>query len=149
AAPIAQSWRCAARSAIDPGTQRAPVRLALRALTALLHLVQPQARLHGRLRNGLSPWRRTGRLGVSWPWPQQFAVWSEDWQAPDARIQAVERSLRLSGAMVLAGGDYDRWDLEVRAGLLGGARALMAVEDHGAGNQYVRFRSWPRFAPWG
>jgi hypothetical protein len=23
---------------------------------------------------------------------------------------------------------------------------LMAVEDHGAGTQYVRFRSWPRFS---
>jgi GT2 family glycosyltransferase len=55
AAPLAQSWRCAVRMAIDPGAYRAPQRLALRLLTAALHLVQPQARLHGRLVNGLSP----------------------------------------------------------------------------------------------
>ena len=45
---------------------------------------------------------------------------------------------------VRRGGEYDRWDLEVRAGLLGFARLLMAVEDHGAGNQFVRVRLWPK-----
>jgi hypothetical protein len=34
--------------------------------------------------------------------------------------------------------------LEVREGLLGFARLLMAVEDHGAGNQFVRVRLWPK-----
>ena len=48
--------------------------------------------------------------------------------------------------MVVHGGEYDRWDLEVQGGLLGAARMLMAVEDHGAGTQLVRFRSWPRFS---
>src|SRR5262249_61279844 len=41
-------------------------------------------------------------------------------------------------------GNYDRWGLEVRVRLLGFARLLMAVEDHGAGNQFVRVRLWPR-----
>jgi hypothetical protein len=36
--------------------------------------------------------------------------------------------------------------LEVRAGLLGSVRLLMAVEDHGAGNQFVRVRLWPRWS---
>jgi F0F1-type ATP synthase membrane subunit c/vacuolar-type H+-ATPase subunit K len=35
--------------------------------------------------------------------------------------------------------------LEVRVGFFGGARLLMAVEDHGAGTQYVRIRWWPRW----
>jgi len=52
--------------------------------------------------------------------------------------------LRKAGVYVRRGGDYDRWDLEVRAGLLGFARLLMAVEDHGAGNQFVRLRLWPK-----
>jgi len=44
----------------------------------------------------------------------------------------------------MRGGDYDRWDLELRGGLLGSVRVLMAVEEHGGGKQLVRFRTWPR-----
>src|SRR5262249_47526707 len=47
------------------------------------------------------------------------------------------------GAAVARGGDYDRWDLEVRGGLMGRARLLLAIEEHGAGRQYVRMRLWP------
>jgi hypothetical protein len=32
----------------------------------------------------------------------------------------------------------------VRGGVLGGARLLLAVEDHGGGSQLVRVRVWPR-----
>ena len=52
-----------------------------------------------------------------------------------------------NGAVVLRGGEYDRWDLEVRDGMCGSARILMAVEDHAAGNQLVRLRVWPRLSP--
>src|SRR5207247_1896737 len=47
------------------------------------------------------------------------------------------------GAGVRLGGDYDRWDLEVSGGPLASARLLMAVEDHGGGSQFVRFRWRP------
>jgi hypothetical protein len=59
-------------------------------------------------------------------------------------LKSFEADLRKAGVFVRRGGDYDRWDLEVRAGLLGSARLLMAVEDHGAGNQFVRLRLWPK-----
>jgi hypothetical protein len=45
---------------------------------------------------------------------------------------------------VRRGGDFDRWDLEVRGGLFGSARLLAAVEEHGQGQQMVRARTWPR-----
>ncbi len=48
--------------------------------------------------------------------------------------------------MVQRGGDFDRWDLEVRGGLLGCARTLMTIEEHGAGRQLIRFRTWPKFS---
>ena len=48
--------------------------------------------------------------------------------------------------MLLVGGEYDRWDVEVRGGTLGAARLFMTVEEHGAGKQLFRFRSWPRFS---
>jgi hypothetical protein len=79
-----------------------------------------------------------------------MADWTADWIAPDERLRAVERALREEGWIVRYGGDEARWDLEVRGGILGSARFLMAVEDHGAGNQYVRTRIWPRVGvtPW-
>jgi hypothetical protein len=61
-------------------------------------------------------------------------------------LKCFEADLRKAGAYVRRGGDYDRWDLEVRAGMLGFARLLMAVEDHGAGNQFVRVRLSPRYS---
>jgi hypothetical protein len=45
--------------------------------------------------------------------------------------------------VVRAGGDWDRWDLQVRGGLLGSARLRTAIEEHGQGRQLVRVRSWP------
>jgi O-antigen biosynthesis protein len=121
--------------------------LKLRLLTAGLHLVQPLARLTGRLRHGLSPWRRRGASGFTKPWTRSSALWTEDWIAPELRVEAIETALRREGVPVLRGGDFDTWDLEVRGGLHGAARLLMAIEDHGSGTQYVRLRIWPRLQP--
>ncbi len=59
-------------------------------------------------------------------------------------MRALMTSLRDAGAITISGGDYDRWDFEVRGGLLGSSRARVAVEEHGAGRQLVRMRWWPR-----
>jgi hypothetical protein len=56
-------------------------------------------------------------------------------------------SLPGAGAAVRRGGDFDRWDLEVRGGLLGTARLMMVIEEHGDGRQYVRIRIWPMARP--
>ena len=55
--------------------------------------------------------------------------------------------MKSTGAVVLHGGAYDAWDLEVRSGLCGSARLLMAVEDTGSGTQLVRVRHWPHCHP--
>jgi O-antigen biosynthesis protein len=52
--------------------------------------------------------------------------------------------LRRAGAPARPGGDCDRWDLETRRGLLGGARVRLAIEEHGGGRQLARWRAWPR-----
>ena len=44
---------------------------------------------------------------------------------------------------VCPGGDWDRWDLEVRAGVSGRVRALLTIEEHGSGRQQLRFRLIP------
>ena len=43
-------------------------RLQLWGLTTLLYLMQPLARLRGRWRYGLTPWRWRSTRGWAWPW---------------------------------------------------------------------------------
>jgi hypothetical protein len=116
----------------------------LRVLTGALYLLQPLARLQGRLSHGLTPWRRRGLRALSPPAPRTASFWSERWQGTEERVRAVEAALSREGAVVASGGDWDRWDLQVRGGLLGGARLRLGIEEHGAGKQLVRVRSWPR-----
>jgi GT2 family glycosyltransferase len=118
--------------------------LQRRVLTAFLHVAQPMVRLYGRIRQGLTPWRRLN-LGNAVPVPRVFTLWSEEWQAPETRLQAIEASLWSQGTSPVCGGDYDRWDIEVHGGLFGGIRMLSMVEEHGAGRQMTRFRAWPRY----
>lgn len=101
-------------------------------------------RLAGRLRRGLSPWRRRLRPGAAWPRPRSVEVWSENWQAPQARLQQLQDALAARGGLVRSGGPFDRWDLELRAGPLGGVKIRTAVEEHGSGRQLLRARIWPR-----
>ena len=127
---------------IEPGGRLR--RFGLHALTCLLHLLQPAARLWGRLRYGLGPLRLRG-VNDSFPWPHTAHVWSETWRAPEDWLRDLEMAIRNQGLLWVRGNDYERWDIEVRScGLLGSARLLVAVEEHGAGRQLVRFRFWPR-----
>jgi GT2 family glycosyltransferase len=118
-------------------------RVTLLATTAVLHLIQPLARLTGRLRHGLTPWRVRGPAVAS-PLRRTWRVWSEQWQAFDAWLAHLEARLADMDLVATRGGDYDAWDLDVRGGLLAGARLRAAVEEHGAGRQLLRFRVSPR-----
>ncbi len=113
-------------------------------LTALLHLLQPLARLSGRLRAGLTPWRARGPRRRGLPLPASWTLWSESWRSLEGWVQALEEALCERGTVVVRGGDFDRWDLELRGGLLGRARILAGLEEHGYGRQLVRFRFRPR-----
>ncbi len=123
-------------------------RLKLAVVTATLHFLQPAARLYGRLGFGLTPWRRRGTGQLAWPRPQTIDIWSENqWQSAEQRLAGFEQKLKATGAAVIRGGEFDRWDLQVRGGLLGSARLLMAIEEHGDGKQYLRIRLWPVVLP--
>ncbi len=117
-----------------------------RLVATMLTLVQPFVRYWGRIDHGLTPWRRRGRDGLAAPFPRTLEVWSETWLAAADRLAILEEGCRAAGAPVEAGGDWDRWDLQVRGGILGSARLRMAVEEHGAGRQLARFRVWPRLS---
>jgi O-antigen biosynthesis protein len=118
--------------------------LRLYATTAWLHLVQPLARLVGRIRHGLTPWRPRGAELTFLPRRYQMAALvAGDWQPPEEKLTALERSLREAGAVVKRGDAFARWDLEVQGGLLASARVILSVEDLAPGHQLVRFRTWP------
>ena len=115
-----------------------------RGLVSALFLLQPVARLAGRLRNGLSPWRRRLSPGAAWPRPRTIELWSEAWRASQVYLQALQDALAARGGYVRSGGPFDRWDLDLRAGPLGGVKMRTVVEEHGSGNQLLRLRIWPR-----
>ena len=143
AAMLAEAVRGGRRAPLrTPGVSR-PRELAMRALVVALHLAQPAARLAGRLRHGLSPWRRSGGRSLAAPVPYTRAEWCEEWRSASARLGAMEQGLADRGHVVVRGGDFDRWDVHVRGGMLGGARLRLALEEHGRGHQLVRFRVWP------
>lgn len=143
-APLVQAALNASRAQFTSSPPSRLSRLKLHALTAGLYLLQPLARLTGRLRHGLAPWRRRHESSAAvFPRPLASQLWSELWQEPSDRLKAIEKGLQDQGAMVTRGGDWDRWDLEIRGGLFGSARAALATEDHGQGYQLVRIRLWP------
>lgn len=144
--PIGQAWLSTANLSsgyFGTGFQRFNARVTV----AFLHLVQPLARLSGRLRHGLTLWRKRGPDGMSWPLPRTLPICVTRWQPPEARLAALDETLRATGAVVLHGNSYDSWDLEVRGGIFGSSRLLMAFEDSGSGTQLVRLRAWPYCAP--
>jgi GT2 family glycosyltransferase len=137
----------AVRAPFQSADLRGAAAWKVRSLTAFLHVLQPLARLAGRIRHGLTPWRRRGASGFALPRPRTATIWSERWRQPEEWIRSMEGALKSQGASVLQGGDYDRWDLEARDGMLTWVRLRMAIEEHGAGRQLVRCRSWPRLSP--
>jgi hypothetical protein len=141
----------AAVSAAGPHFGRADrslgVRLRLYGLTVLLYLLQPAARLRGRLSLGLTPWRRRGAAPTGAPWPRTLTAWWPRGRSATEHLADISQTLREAGAVVRPGGDFDRWDLEVRLGALGAVRILMATEEHGGGKQLLRFRVLPWVSP--
>jgi membrane protein implicated in regulation of membrane protease activity len=143
-ASLVQAFAGARRASFTSAPRSRAERLTLRLLAACLHLMQPAARLRGRLKHGLSPWRLRTGAKIELPRPRTRSIWTDQHQSPESRLAALEQVLRAAGAYVRRGGDFDRWDLEIRGGALSGARLLMAVEEHRGGRQYVRLRCWPR-----
>ena len=129
-------FREAARSRLEDWKRR--------SLTGLLHLLQPLARLIGRLRHGLTPWRHRGASAFAIPRQRSLERWDQHWHTAEDRLSDLERGLREQEAAVIRGGDFDRWDLETRTGAFGAVRCLVAIEEHGGGAQLVRLRIWPR-----
>jgi GT2 family glycosyltransferase len=118
-------------------------RLALRLLVTWLHLLQPMARLLGRIQQGLGPWSWKGFVPII-PAPTSEGFWSECYEPTESRLAQIEQTLQSVGGAVVRGGDFDRWDLAVIGGLFGSIRCIAMVEEHGNGKQLFRLRAWPK-----
>jgi GT2 family glycosyltransferase len=116
------------------------------AVTGLLHTIQPLARLYGRFCNGLTPWRRRGSGRFRLPTSNIYTIWSERWRSSQQWLESIEKALRHQESIVMRGGDFDHWDLEIRGGLFGSCRCQMAIEEHGSGKQLIRLRVWPKIS---
>ena len=146
AAPVVQAAMGAARATFPAPAKSTRDGVQRRLLTAYLHLVQPLARLIGRMRHGLTPWRRRCGAAIA-PLSLERETWRETWRSPEQWMLDLESRLRDAGACFRRGGDFDRWDLEARCGAFGAARALLGVEEHGAGKQMGRWRLWSHPSP--
>jgi hypothetical protein len=112
------------------------------ALTTLLHVLQPIARLTGRIEGGLGPSRTWKRLGFLWPWSRSFVRVDAQTRLGPERVVELRDKLLAACATVESGGAYDGWDLCVRAGLFGSARLELTTEEHRWG-QLLRLRCRP------
>ena len=142
--PMLYAWRAGQKMFFSHTLVQRYGRWRLVATTALLHWLQPIARTLGRLRLGLTPWRRRRDERVIFPWKRSVNIWSENqWRSAEQRLEALEAAIEARGAVVARGGDWDRWDLEARGGMFGNAVTKLVIEEHGGGKQLVRLRLTP------
>ncbi len=145
-APVAHAIASGIRTCRSGPTRNFFEKVRLMSVTTLLHLLQPLARLFGRVRWGLTPWRWVKAESPSLPRANSIVLWSEVWHAAQDRLEEVESTLKKLGLVVRRGGNFDNWDLEIRSGLLGSARLQMVAEEHGQGRQLVRWRVSPKYS---
>ena len=124
------------------------------SLIVLLHIIQPLARLSGRIKHGLTPWRIRGEKAtlknLTFFKPKALTYWNEaGWKANETWLKEIEQNLISSKARVKRGGDFDKWDIKTRNGLFSAAKGVLTVEEHGANKQYIKFRYWANYSIWG
>ncbi len=124
-----------------------------RLLIIFLHIIQPIARLYGRFKHGLTPWRRRGAaLNSKFIFmfgSRVFTHWSEKWRTPEDWLTDIEKKLFALKTMVKRGGQFSNWDIQVRNGLFSKSRGLLTTEEHGAGKQYLRFKCRAHYSFYG
>jgi len=144
---VAQAVQASIKTPLPSHVLKHGSRLRWRVMLTWLHLIQPMSRLIGRLRFGLTPWRRRSDAPMALPRPQKITIWSEKWMSLEERLVAIEKNLKRLRTVVLRGDVYSRWDLEVSGGLLAGVRVRTVIEEHAQGKQLIRFAIRQTFSP--
>jgi O-antigen biosynthesis protein len=146
AVPLVAAGASAARTRVMTRRSLSPHELAGRwLLTTILHVLQPLARMSGRLGGSAAPAGRRARRFTP-PLPRVIKTWTEAWRSNVERLAEIESGLRHAGAIVSCGGTYERWDLQARYGLTASVRIRMGVEEHGAGRQLILVHLAPRYS---
>ena len=113
-------------------------------ILTMLYIIQPVARLTGRLKHGLTPWRKRGaglQLSNFYCYNTKvFTHWSEEWQSAETWLEMIEQNLVSQRTRVARGGVFDNWDIQVRSGWFTKAQGLLVIEEHGANKQFLKFR---------
>ena len=138
--PALQAAANVRRTRIPTGDKVLWSAFKVKTMLVFLNIVQPLARLDGRLRGGLRPWRRHGPKVRPRFRPVTMKMWRDKREPAEATLNRLEHKSQAMGLLVRSGGDFDSWDLEIRQGILGGVRMLLAVEEHAPGKQLLRFR---------
>ncbi|MDX2046785.1 MAG: glycosyltransferase [Chitinophagaceae bacterium] len=119
-------------------------------LTTLMHVVQPVARLYGRIAHGLTPWRKRGSEAFATDTLFKHRIdlthWSEKWKSAEDWLQETEHNLIESRTRVRRGGQYDQWDLQASCGFFSSSRGLLTIEEHGGGKQLLRFKCFAKYS---
>lgn len=145
--PIIQASVNVRRTKLSSGPRKAHWQLIRsQSLLLLLHVLQPLARLRGRLSGGLTPWRRHGPRTPARVRPVTMKMWRDEREAPEMTLNRIQARVQDAGGLVRTGGDFDSWDLEVWGGLFGGSRLRFAVEEHAPGKQLLRFKVSPAYS---
>jgi glycosyltransferase involved in cell wall biosynthesis len=120
-------------------------------LIVFLHLIQPIARLYGRLTHGLTPWRKKGYVfNLKFLFAvrsKTFIHWSEEWASAESWLSTFEAKLTRLQKRVQKGGNFDNWDIKIKNGLFSDTKTLLAIEEHGAGRQLLRLKAWTKPTP--
>ena len=113
-------------------------------LTSFLHLLQPLARLTGRITNGLTIWKISFKelfhINQLFIVSGKLEHWSEVWYPAEVWLERIQTGLQNLNNRVKVGGVFDRWDLQNRIGLLCSVRSLLAIEEHGMGRQMLKLK---------
>ncbi|MGL6269211.1 MAG: hypothetical protein ACRC2O_14865, partial [Chitinophagaceae bacterium] len=119
-------------------------------LITFLHILQPVARLYGRILYGLTPWRKrgSGENFTLFLLKHRFELtyWSEKWKPAEEWLSQIEDSLIRSRSRVKRGGHFDQWDLQTDCGVFSAARGMLTIEEHGGCKQMLKFRCWPKYS---
>ncbi|MBC6491730.1 glycosyltransferase [Flavihumibacter stibioxidans] len=148
-----QAGRSAAKAYKDRRFASVSEYLKAWALTTILHMIQPVARLYGRIQHGLTPWRKrcSGK-----PWLHMILrksdiqqLWHEKWRSSEDWLTLVEQDLLDKKVRIRRSGQFDEWDLQASCGLFAGGRGMLVIEEHGQGKQMLKFKTWAHLNTFG
>src|SRR5262249_56843748 len=106
--------------------------LGCQLTVAWLHVVQPAARLIGRIQHRIGPWSWRGLKRIA-PLPAVVSLWSTRCEATEARLAQLETNLRELGAADSPRRQFDDWGLSGAGGVFRGRRVAAMVEGRGGG----------------